>query len=242
MSRIERIDVDGSKMDVYIAEPAGSAPRPAVLLAFHRGGMDDFTRDRVDRLAEAGYVAAAPDFYHRRPDGEDASESVKHRLDVDVLHDIDATVAYLQGLANVDGGRIAIVGHCMGGRIALVGASANPAFTACVVYYGGNMFGGWGEGMPTAFDRLKDIRCPVIGFYGNDDGNPSPEQVDQIDAELSAHGIEHAFHRYDGAGHAFQNFTSETSYREAATADSWARMLEFLARKLDAPVAAGTSA
>lgn len=235
MSRIERIEVDGNSMDVYLAEPAGDGPHPALLLTFHRGGMDDFTRDRVDRLAEAGYLAAAPDFYHRRPNGEDASESVKHRLDADVLNDIDATVAHLQGLAGVDGGRIGIVGHCMGGRIALVGASANPAFKACAVYYGGNMFGGWGEGMPTAFDRLKDIACPVIGFYGNDDSNPSPEQVDRIDAELTAHSIEHTFHRYDGAGHAFQNFTSETSYREDATRDSWAKMLDFLTVQLNAP-------
>ncbi|MHA1108393.1 MAG: dienelactone hydrolase family protein [Alphaproteobacteria bacterium] len=232
MSRVDKIEVDGGSMDVYVAEPAGDGPHPAMLLTFHRGGMDDFTRERADRLAEAGYVAVAPDFYHRRPDGEDSLESVTHRLDVDVLNDINATVAHLQGFDNTDSERIGIVGHCMGGRVSLVGASANPAFKACVVYYGGNMFGGWGDGMPTAFDRLKDISCPVIGFYGNDDSNPSPEHVDQIDSEMTAHGIEHEFHRYDGAGHAFQNHTSEKSYRPEATKISWARMLEFLAEKL----------
>ncbi len=238
MSRMDRIEVDGSSMGVYVAEPAGAGPHPAVLVAFHRGGLDDFTRHCADRLAEAGYVAVAPDFYHRRPDGEDASESVTHRLDVDVLNDIDATVEHLQGFPNVQADRIAIAGHCMGGRVSLVGASNNAAFTACVVYYGGGMFGAWGEGGPTGFERLGNIACPVIGFYGNDDSNPSPEQVDQIDAELTRHGIEHTFHRYDGAGHAFQNFDSPTAYRAEATKESWAKMLDFLAEKLKARAAA----
>ncbi len=229
MSRIDRIEIDGSSMDIYVAEPDGAGPHPAVLVAFHRGGMDDFTRDRADRLAEAGYLAAAPDFYHRRPDGEDSSESVTHRLDRDVLSDIDATVRHLQGLPAAQDGRLAIVGHCMGGRVSLVGASSNDAFTACAAYYSGGMFGAWGEGGPTGFERLKGLTCPVIGFFGNDDKNPSPEHVDQIDAELTRLGVEHVFHRYDGAGHAFQNFSSETSYREEATKDSWAKMLDFFA-------------
>ncbi len=231
MSRMERIEVDGSTMGVYVAEPAGEGPHPAVLLAFHRGGMDDFTRDRVDRLAEAGYVAAAPDFYHRRPDGEDSSESVTHRLDVAVMADIDATVEYLQGLSNVKSDRVAIVGHCMGGRVSFLGASTNAAFTACVVYYSGGMFSAWAEEGPTAFERLENLTCPVAGFFGNDDANPSPEQVDQIAAELARHGVAHSFYRYDGAGHAFQNFDAP-SYREEATTDSWAKTLDFLAEHL----------
>ena len=76
---------------------------------------------------------------------------------------------------------------------------------------------------------VGDIRCPVIGFFGNLDKNPSPEQVDRIDAELTRHGIVHNFHRYDNAGHGFQNRLPGTAGEQAAAADAWAKTFAFLA-------------
>ena len=96
-----------------------------------------------------------------------------------------------------------------------------------VTYYGGGMFSPWGEG-PSAFERLPDLRCPVIGFYGNEDTNPSPEHVDKIQAELKRLGIPYEVHRYDGAGHAFQGWQNPEKYREGPATESWARSLEWL--------------
>jgi carboxymethylenebutenolidase len=62
MERTDSVVVDGSGMDVYVALPDGAGPHPGVLVTFHRGGLDQFTIDRVDRLAEAGFAACAPDF------------------------------------------------------------------------------------------------------------------------------------------------------------------------------------
>ena len=69
----------------------------------------------------------------------------------------------------------------------------------------------------------------MIGFFGLDDTNPSPADVDTIDAELSRHGKTHEFHRYDGAGHAFLNFTNRERFRPGPAKDAWAKMLAFLA-------------
>jgi carboxymethylenebutenolidase len=90
------------------------------------------------------------------------------------------------------------------------------------------MFKVWGKGKTPPFQLLSGIRGPVIGFFGNDDKNPSPDDVTKIDAELTRLGKAHEFHRYDGAGHAFQNFVRPEQYREAAEKDSWARTLAFL--------------
>ena len=109
-----------------------------------------------------------------------------------------------------------------------LGAAVNPAFSAAVIYYCGNMFKTWGNGKTPPFELLKGIKGPVIGFFGNNDKNPSPDDVNKIDAELARLGIKHAFHRYDGAGHAFQNFVRDDQYREAAEKDSWGRTLDFL--------------
>ena len=145
-----------------------------------------------------------------------------------MIADANAGVAWLKSTGRADLGRAAILGHCMGGRHAYLGASVNPVFRCVVAYYGGNMFVPWGHDGPSPFDRLSNLKVPVIGFYGNDDPNPSPDDVNMIDAELDKLGVAHEFHRYDGAGHAFQNFMSDESYREGPTKDSWGRTVAFL--------------
>lgn len=229
MAIMENITSGGAPMDVCLSAPDGAGPFPAVVLAFHRGGFDDFTRDRADRLAAEGFIAAAPDLFHRMPAGTENPLPLLN--DKHIVEDIAAVVDHLEGKPECNG-RMAIGGHCMGGRVAFLGAAVNPAFEATVIYYSGNMFKTWGEGEKTPFELLSGIKGPVIGFFGNDDQNPSPDDVNRIDEELTRLGIEHEFHRYDGAGHAFQNFLREDQYREAAEKDSWEKTLGFLKRVL----------
>lgn len=229
MATVESITSGGVPMDVYLAMPEGAGPFPAVVLAHHRGGIDDFTKDRADRLAAAGFIGAVPDLFHRMP--ADTENPIPLLNDKHIIEDLAATVDHLKGKSECNG-KLAIGGHCMGGRIAFLGASVNPAFQATVAYYSGNMFKIWGEGEKTAFELLPGIKGPVVGFYGNDDQNPSPDDVNKIDEELTRLGIDHEFNRYDGAGHAFQNFMSDAQYREAAEKDSWSKTLDFLKREL----------
>ena len=63
-----------------------------------------------------------------------------------------------------------------------------------------------GENNPPAIDLAPSIKCPVIGFFGNEDQNPSPEDVNDSRRALIDAGVEHEFHHYDYAGHAFQSF------------------------------------
>jgi carboxymethylenebutenolidase len=230
MAQYDEIQVDGVPMRICYAEPDGDGPHPAMVIMFHRGGFDDFTTGLADKLAAAGYLAAAPDLYHWPPVHDVPADNPFPR-DPQIIKDVAATVDWL-GNRNADSGRIGIIGHCMGGRMAFLGASVNPAFNAAVIYYSGNMFKPWSDDGPQPFDLLKDISGPVIGFFGNDDQNPSPDDVSKISAELDKHGIEHDFNRYDGAGHAFQNFLSAERYREEATKDSWGKTEEFLKRVL----------
>ena len=228
MARTETLTVAGNAMDVYVDEPAGAGPHPAMVVAHHRGALDAFTKKFVEDLAAAGYAAAAPSLFHRRPAGEDGMESIRNLNDVEIIADLTATIAYLGDLASVRSDSIGVVGHCMGGRVSFLGAASIPSVAACGIFYGGNTMKGWGEGNPPLIEQSGNIKCPVIGFFGNDDENPSPADVARIDEEFTKHGIAHTFHGYDGAGHAFQNFLSEAAYREAATKDSQAKLLAFL--------------
>jgi len=132
----------------------------------------------------------------------------------------------------VDADSIGCVGHCWGGRVAWLAACHINQFSALSVFYGGNIKKGLGEGATPPIELAGNITCPVIGFFGNDDGNPSPADVDDYSAALSEAGIAHEFHQYEGAGHAFQNFPVTERYNEAASEDAWEKVLNFLKEKL----------
>jgi carboxymethylenebutenolidase len=72
----------------------------------------------------------------------------------------------------------------------------------------------------------------VIGFFGNEDTNPSPADVNDYEAALKKAGVQYAFHRYDHAGHAFQSFNSAERYREGPSEDAWAKALAFFGENL----------
>jgi carboxymethylenebutenolidase len=222
------IPVNESPMDIYVDGPERTTAGPAILLMYHRGGIDAFTRRVAGKLAAAGYLVAVPDVSHRV--GRDVPMPDRKRFfkDSEVVADMRAACDYLHGRPDVDKDTLVIMGHCMGGRMALLGAGTLPGFCGAVVYYGGGVHLSWGEEATTPFDTLRNIRVPVIGFFGNLDKNPSPEQVDRIDAELTRHGIVHSFHRYDDAGHGFQNRAPGTPGEQAAAEDSWTRTFAFL--------------
>lgn len=213
------------------ALPVDGDSVPGVVITFHRGGLDAFTAWLADDLAANGYAAIAPNHYHALPDGVGLDDRRDHLTDEQMAFDIETSADWLAAQDRVDGDRLALIGHCMGGRTTLVGLAAFPGRWRCGGdWYGGRIFSTMGN-MPSPADRIGDIACPVAGFFGNDDADPSPDDVDRLDALLTGHGIEHEFHRYDDAGHAFMNFGSG-SYREAAARDSWAKALGFLERHL----------
>ncbi len=236
--RIETIPVQGKPMEVFLFEPKGKGPHPGIVLCQHipvgHTGVenDTVTLKIAERYAENGYAVAAPFIFHWWPkEGEMQMKRDAFRDDWTTL-DLKAAFDLLARTPNVDRERIGIVGHCWGGRVAWLGAGTDPRYQVCAVFYGGRVKLAMGPGTPPAIDLAPRIRCPVIGFFGNDDTNPSPEDVNDYEAALAQAGVEHVFHRYDGAGHAFQSFNSEERYRHAASEDAWAKVLAYLAQKL----------
>jgi carboxymethylenebutenolidase len=147
-----------------------------------------------------------------------------------VIADINATVDFLKSHNSVDAGRIGIVGFCMGGRAVYLMCAVNPEIKAGVMYYGGDTFSAWGDG-PSPFERTKDIHCPIMGHFGEDDKNPSPADMKKLDTELTRLGKPHEFYSYPNAAHAFANFGS-SNYREHAADASWPRTFGFFGKYL----------
>jgi carboxymethylenebutenolidase len=232
-SKWQETDSDGNAMRMHVSAPEGDGPFPGIVIMQHQGGVNEFIQQTTQRLAQGGYIAAAPDLYHR--DGPDCKDDIvtrRSRLsDRRIINDIAATVNFLQRHDSIARERIGIMGFCMGGRLALLGAATNPAFKVAVAFYPGNTFRAWGRDLPSPFERMVDIQCSVQGHFGAEDANPSPEDMAKLDAELTKLNKPHEFHSYANAGHAFLDSTKD-SYRRQADEVSWPKALEFLGRQL----------
>jgi carboxymethylenebutenolidase len=239
MAQWDRIDVDASPMRLYVGMPSLGRAFPAVIVIHHGPGVDKFIEDRVENLAQQGYLAIAPDLYHRQTsaaagasseDG-DAMTRIGRLRDPEVISDVNAAVNYARRLKDTQLGDVGIIGFCMGGRVAYLMAASKPVFKAAGVFYGGDIMKAWGNG-PTPFDLTPYIHCPIAGFFGVEDANPSPADVDRIAAQLDKYRKPREFHRYPDAGHAFLSFTNPATYREGPARDAWDKLIPFLQRNL----------
>jgi carboxymethylenebutenolidase len=230
MTNMETISVGGSPMEILYDGPADDKTRPAILLMYHRGGFDGFTKLVVRTLVEAGYRVAAPDVSHRTSRDVPMKDRKQYFKDSEVLADMQAAYVFLKARPEVRADAISLMGHCMGGRMAVLGGGALKGLRSLVVLYGGGVMLSWGQEAVTPFDRIKDIRCPVIAFSGDKDVNPSPDDMRKISAEMERQGIQHEFHLYPDVGHGFQNPEHGAPEELAAGQDSWQKTLAFLAR------------
>lgn len=237
MYTIQTVDVLGSPMEVFLFRPQGAGPHPAILLAMHipgHGGLekDTFTLAAAERLADNGYVVAIPFIFHWWPKNDPIDIKREGSRDDWTVADLEAAFALLKQQPDVDPKRIGTVGHCWGGRVAWLAACHITGLAALATFYGGQIKKARGAGNEAPLDKTRFINCAVIGFYGNDDTNPSPADVNDYAEALKAAGIPYEFHRYDGAGHAFQCFPMPERYNAAASDDAWNKVLAFLRDKL----------
>jgi carboxymethylenebutenolidase len=237
--RILATEVRGSPMEVFVFMPEGAGPHPGLVLCQHipvgHTGVenDAVTLAIAERYCSNGYAVAVPFIFHWWPKSADIEVKRAEFRDDWTREDLRGAFDLLAAQPRVDARRIGIAGHCWGGRVAWLGAATDSRYRACAIFYGGRVKLVMGEGNPPAIDLAPAIRCPVIGFFGNEDTNPSPADVDDYAAALARAGVEHVFHRYDGAGHAFQSFSNPERYRHEASEDAWTKALAFLAEKLE---------
>lgn len=222
------------------ARPSTGGPHPAVIVIMEAFGVNANIVGVVNRLAEQGFVATAPDLFHRsgrlRFAPYDKLQEMRTELrvgfdDHSIDADVQATIDHLQADPGVNGA-IGIVGFCLGGRVSLQSAIRANGLSAAAVFYGGGMFPDADQ--PEAFSALTEcerLAIPIVGFFGSEDQNPTPDQAKALDEQLAKLGAEHRFHYYEGAGHGFFCDDRE-SYREAAAEDAWQKTLAFFGEKL----------
>ena len=88
-------------------------------------------------------------------------------------------------------------------------------------------------GTVAPIEYTQKLSCPLLGLFGNEDRAPTPEQVDQHEAELKKYGKQYEVHRYDGAGHGFFYY-DRPAYRIEQAVDGWKKVFAFLEKHLSA--------
>jgi len=215
-------------MKAFVAAPQTRDRRPAVIVVQEWWGLTDHIKDIARRYAAEGYVAIAPDLYSRlghalTTDAGEAGKLMNTLKQEDGLNDLNATVAYLKSVPEVDGTRIGVTGFCMGGSYALMLPCVNPAIKAAVPYYGQ---------VPNPDAPLQKLACPVLYLYGEDDGWITKADVQRLAAALKTYNKPGEIKTYPGAPHAFFRDTDPSVYRPEAAKDAWERTKAFFKQHL----------
>jgi carboxymethylenebutenolidase len=220
---VEYAGPDGETLMGYLARPAGSDPRPAVIVLQEWWGLNEHIKDVTRRFANAGYVALAPDLYKGQVATEpDEARKLVMELDMAAaVEEIGSAIEFLLGQEYVAGDKAGVVGFCMGGRLALMTALADENVGAAVPFYG----------QPLTPEEAAGVKAPVLGLYGAEDQGIPVADVEAMGAALTAAGIDNEIHVYAGAPHAFFNDTRQ-SYRPEAAADAWERTLGWFGKYL----------
>ncbi len=223
-------------MKLHLARPSQAARR-AVIVAHEAFGVNDQIRGVVERFAARGFLAVAPDLFHRSGVEQLAYDQHAEAVALiggitaaDITQDIGAVLDHLAGEEHVPRASTAVVGFCFGGRAAFTAAVALPGLAASVVFYGP----GVAAGPHALLDQAGRIRCPMLLHVGADDPLIPAEHREAIDRALSATGVPFEQHVYAGAGHAFANEDRPQMYRADEAGQAWRATDAFLDRHVPA--------
>jgi carboxymethylenebutenolidase len=218
---------DGRAVETFVAYPESKDKRPVVVVIHEIFGMTDWVEDLADQLAEAGYIAVAPDLLSGLgPNGgrpnflqDKAVEAVSHLDAGQITGDLNAVADYALKLP-ASSGKLFVAGFCWGGGQTFRFATNRPDLAGAFVFYGS----------PPEKDSMARIKAPVYGFYAGNDSRIDATLPDTRE-QMKAAGKTYEPTVYDGAGHGFMRAgeapDADEGNRKART-DSWTRWKSIL--------------
>jgi carboxymethylenebutenolidase len=223
----EWVDVKHGSRTVkcFVVFPEVKDKATAVVVIHENKGLTDFARGVADQLAEAGYIAIAPDLLSGMGPGGGNTDAFKgtqaatkalYKLKPDqVTADLKAVAGYAAKIPACNG-KVAACGFCWGGGQVFRFATNYPDLKAAFVFYGA---------FQHTEDDLKRIKCPVYGFYGGND-NRINATLPESEKQMKTAGKTFEPVIYDGAGHGFMRSGEEKGASEAnrkGRAAAWER-------------------
>lgn len=216
----------GSAGTGYAVVP-DSGQGPGVLVLHSWWGLTPFFKGVCDRLADAGFVALAPDLHgeDRTAETPDEAEALLASTDPNrTAHLVASSLAALRSMPATPDGRVGILGYSMGASWAFWAATRFPDDVAAVsAWYG------------TQDIDFAPARAAFQGHFAEVDEFESEDNVDYLEAQLRLEGHPVEFHRYPGTAHWFGESDRPPAFDPIAADLAWERTLAFLHSQLDLP-------
>lgn len=194
-------------------------------------GLYQFYKDLATRFAEAGVEAIAIDYFGRtagltaRDDAFEFMPHVQQTKATQIRDDVAAALAQLRAGPNPPTAYFT-VGFCFGGGNSFQQAANDHGLAGVIGFYGPPARPGR-DGSPSPLDRADQMKGAVLGLFGGTDESIPAADIHRFDAALSHAGVEHELITYPGTPHSF--FDRKYAEFASESADSWARMLTFIA-------------
>jgi carboxymethylenebutenolidase len=217
-------------MRAYVARPEGK-PKGGLMVFQEIFGVNAHIRDLTERFAREGYLALAPELFHRTGPGFESGytdmapgrEHAQATTDPGIEADIRASYDWLKQAGE---SKIAAIGYCMGGRVTTLAAMTVPL--ACgIAYYGGGI-------APHPFykvnllSRIAEVKGPVLFMWGGKDQFIPPTAVEEITAAMRGNNKTFASAEFSDADHGFF-CDARGTYSASASAVAWPLTLAYLA-------------
>lgn len=224
--KVELAVADGTRMAAYVARPKAGGAHPGLLVFQEAFGVNHHIRNVAERFAAEGYVAIAPELFHRTaPPGFEGSYTdfpavmphVQAVTTETAEADVRSTYDWLRSSAKAN--EISSVGFCMGGRVSFI-ANSTVALRAAVSFYGGGI-------APGLLDRTAKLQAPSLFIWGGMDKHITPEKRRAVTDALSTEKKIYVNAEFSRADHGF--FCDErAAYEPHSARQAWALTLEFL--------------
>ena len=220
---------DGRSVETFIIYPESKDKKPVVLIIHEIFGLSDWAQELADEVAEAGYIAVAPDLLSGMApnggrttgfSGDQVTEAVSHLNPDQVTADLNAAADYGVKLPAANG-KLFVAGFCWGGGQSFRYATNRAGLSAAFVFYG----------PPPDKAAMGRITAPVYGFYAGNDERINATIPDTV-APMKAAGKRYEPKIYEGAGHGFMRAGEAPDAKEAdkkARSEAWAQWKSLMA-------------
>ena len=206
---------NGGQVAGYLSRASGSAKNVIVIQEWW--GLNKQICGVCDRFAAAGFNALAPDLYKGRVT-ENADEASHMMSGLDWIGAVEQDVRGAAKYIQANGGKVAVMGFCMGGALTIIASVKIPDLDAGVCFYGIP---------PTDVADPAHIAVPLQCHFANQDDWCTPAAVDAFDTTAKQAGVHYELFRYE-AQHGFFNEQRPEVYDAEVSKLAWERMLGFL--------------
>jgi len=222
---------DGTTMNAYTAIPGDGGKLPGLLVFQEAFGVNEHIRDVTRRFAKAGFVAIAPELFHRTGPGfegkyDNFPACMPHMQGLTpegLSQDAQAAFDWLQKSPRVLPNCTASVGFCMGGRVSFLANSVAP-LKAAISFYGGSI-------APALLPRAPQLHGPMLFFWGGVDAHIPQEQIRAVIDAVRQAKKTFVNVEFSDADHGFF-CDARPSYNQAAAKQAWDLSLQFLSTYL----------